>query len=134
MTTLSNALALAAIVFNAAPAHAQDPGIRLQAPVIIHSHDDMDPCGNGVVVGLDPNGDGFLAVKAGPGLRYRRIDKLFNGEKVYICVEAGNWYGIIYTKIRRDCNVMTPWPRSLPYTGPCRSGWVHKRWVEVIAG
>jgi hypothetical protein len=30
--------------------------------------------------------------------------------------------------------VSTPWPRSRPYNGPCRSGWVHKRWVELFAG
>jgi hypothetical protein len=40
--------------------------------------------GAGVVLGLDPRGDGFLAVKAGPALRYKRIDKLYNGEEAYL--------------------------------------------------
>jgi hypothetical protein len=36
--------------------------------------------------------------------------------------------------IRAICNVMTAWPKSLPYTGPCRSGWVHSHWIEGVAG
>ena len=103
-------------------------------PLILHSSDDADPCDNGIVYDLDPVGDGFLAVKAGPGLRYNRIDKLYNGEQVYLCDDAGDWFGVVYSKQRRECNVMTPWPVKLPYTGPCRSGWVHKRWIKVYAG
>jgi hypothetical protein len=109
--------------------------VRPEVPVQIPSYPDRDACGsNGVVTGLDPNGDGFLAVKSGPGGRYQRIDKLFNGEQVYLCAEVGDWLGIVYSKERQDCNVMTSWPKSLPYTGPCRSGWVHKHWVEGFAG
>jgi hypothetical protein len=115
-------------------AFAQEARVRPQAPVIIYSADGRDACANGRVHGLDPSGDGFLAVKGGPGLKYNRIDKLYNGEEVYLCVATGDWFGVVYTKTRQDCNVSTPWPRSLPYTGPCRSGWVHRRWVEVTAG
>src|SRR4051794_31849558 len=62
-------------------AAAQDAPIRPQVPVIIGGHADYDSCGGtGVVVDLDPHGDGFLAVKSGPGLSYPRIDKLYNGE------------------------------------------------------
>ena len=75
-----------------------------------------------------------MAVKAGPGLRYERIDKFYNGEQVCICADEGNWYGIVYTRKRQDCHVATPWPKSLPYTGPCRHGWVHQRRIEVTAG
>ncbi len=96
----------------------------------------MDACGSiGVVRGLDPHGgDGFLAVKSGPGLTYPRIGKLYNGEQVYLCSDAGDWYGIVYSKRHQDCNVSTPWPQSSAYTGPCRSGWVYKRWVVPFAG
>lgn len=52
-------------------------------PVIIQAETDGDACGNGVVTGLNPRGDGFLAVKAGPGLDFKRIDKVFNGTQVY---------------------------------------------------
>jgi hypothetical protein len=111
--------ALLAVLIMSATAVGQEAHIRLQAPVIIQASDNSDACvSDGIVHGLDPSGDGFLAVKAGPGLRYNRIDKLYNGQQVYLCVEAGDWFGIVYTKARQDCNVSTPWPRSLPYTGP----------------
>jgi hypothetical protein len=65
-------------------------------PVVIESDDDTAPCAGGVVVDLDPHGDGFLAVKAGPGLNYARIDKLYNngdGSNTRTCpwVEATCW-------------------------------------------
>ena len=115
---------------------AQEAGIRPQVAVTITRDEyDNDPaCGEGVVRGLDPKGDGFLAVKAGPGLHYKRIDKLFNGEEVFLCGYKGDWFAIVYTRTGQRCNVSKPWPKTLPYTGPCRSGWAHKRWIEVIAG
>src|SRR3954449_12304238 len=61
---------------------AREAPIRPQIPVIIGGDAGYDACSsNGVVVGLDPNGDGFLAVKSGPGLSYPRIDKLYNGDR-----------------------------------------------------
>ena len=116
-------------------ATAREAPIRPQIPVIIGGDASYDACGsNGVVIGLDPNGDGFLAVKSGPGLSYPRIDKLYNGEQINICGETDSWFAVVYTRARRDCNVSTPWPIRLPYTGPCRSGWVFKRYVQVTAG
>lgn len=117
-------------------AGAQEAKVRPIVPVPITA-DELDACGaNGVVSGLDPRGDGFLAVKAGPGLRFMRIDKLYNGEQVYSRAHHGDWFGIVYTKTGdgSTCNVTGPWPRSMPYTGPCRSGWAHRRWIEIIAG
>jgi hypothetical protein len=106
---------------------------RLDVPVVMEASD-LDPCSNGVVTGLDPRGDGFLAVKSGPGLSYRRIDKLFNGEKIYVCGRRGDWMPIVYSRRSSNCNVTSPWVKTLPYTGPCLAGWVHRRWVEVWAG
>ncbi|WP_099867977.1 SH3 domain-containing protein [Pararhizobium haloflavum] len=64
-----------------------------------------------IVSGLDPNGDGFLAVRAGPGTEYRKIDQLHNGDAVYICGARGDWLAIVY--------------------GPSKSnaGWAHSRWL-----
>lgn len=66
------------------------------------------------VRGLDPLGDGYLAVRTGPGSRYRMIDRIVNGERVYVFATQGPWYGIVY----RD-NL---------------KGWVHKKWLYQIAG
>ncbi|HKY86627.1 MAG TPA: integron [Pseudorhodoplanes sp.] len=117
------------------PSEAQEARIRPQVPIMVGGDPDMDACGSvGAVEGLDPLGDGFLAVKAAPSLKAARIDKLHNGKHVHICQVAGDWYGIVYGNTRQDCNVSTPWPRALPYTGPCRSGWAHKRWIRAYAG
>jgi hypothetical protein len=117
------------------PSHADERDVRPKMPVIIQDETVMeDGCGTGIIVGLDPNGDGFLAVKAGPGVNYSRIDKLFNGEQIYLCQQKGDWWGIVYSKEHRQCNVNNGWPLTLPYTGPCRSGWAHRRWIKLIAG
>jgi hypothetical protein len=86
------------------------------------------------VIGLDPNGDGFLSVRSGPGGRpYREIDRLFNGNEVYLCGSRGPWYAIVYHQSRkphRSCGVATPWPQRRAYGGPCQPGWVHSRYIK----
>jgi hypothetical protein len=82
---------------------------RLALPVIVGGEQDYDACGSsGTVEGLNPHGDGFLAVKAGPGLNFERIDKLYNGMQVYICGEQGDWFAIVYSRTgswSARCNV-----------------------------
>src|SRR5215468_4931063 len=82
----------------ASAAAMEEAKVRPAVPVMITANEDGDACANGVVHGLDPRGDGFLAVKAGPGLGYKRIDKLYNGEQVYLCGFKGDWFAIVYTK------------------------------------
>jgi hypothetical protein len=130
-------LTIGVIVCVATAAGGQEAGIRPQVSVIIeHSPEGYAPCAYGVVHNLDPMGDGFLAVKAGPGLHYERIDKLSNGKEVIICDQKGVWHAIVYTKTRqgdamRYCNVEeNRRKKNFPYIGPCRSGWVHERWIK----
>jgi hypothetical protein len=105
-------------------------------PVMITADTDSDACGNGRVGGLNPRGDGFLAVKAGPGLNFTRLDKLGNGTEVYVCGYYGDWMAIVYSTTGRwtGCGVTEPWPKTRPYTGPCLSGWVHRNWIVDLAG
>ena len=72
-------------------------------------------CAASVVAGLDPNGDGFLAVRAGPGTGYRKIDELHNGNMVRTCAAYGAWVGVYYDQ-------------------PRRKGWVHGTWLVDGAG
>lgn len=75
---------------NSVPVYARGNGDESQA---------LDACGSsGTVLGLDPNGDGWLAVKAGPGLDFARVDKLYNGQDVVICDQVGPWFGVVYSK------------------------------------
>ena len=75
-------LTIGVMVCVATATGGQEASIRPRVPVIIeHSPEGYAPCAYGIVHNLDPKGDGFLAVKAGPGLHYERIDKLYNGKK-----------------------------------------------------
>lgn len=110
---------------------------RIDVPVVLGGNNKFDACNSvGQIVGLDPNGDGFLSVRSGPGGRpYREIDRLYNGQQVSVCGEQGSWFSVVYPRrLSQDCNVGTPWPVRQPYTGPCAFGWVHQRYVRVIAG
>jgi hypothetical protein len=85
----------------------------LDVPIVGHGGDGQtaDCSSRTIVVGLNPGGDGFLAVRTGPGTQYRKIDELRNGEVVYGCDARGDWIAIVY--------------------GPSKAkkGWVHGRWL-----
>lgn len=66
------------------------------------------------VTGLDPNGDGFLAVRSGPGTNFPIIDKLYNGEVVHNIQMQGQWRGV-------------------RFRGGMK-GWVHGNWLKDLAG
>jgi hypothetical protein len=92
----------------ALPAAAQ----RLDVPIVPYCDQATTEAacsGVGTVMGLDPNGDGFLAVRTGPGTSFPMIDQLFNGERVTTINGQGNWLGV-------------------EYRGG-RMGWVHGNWI-----
>ncbi len=104
-------------------------------PVMIGGEADLDACGGfGEVRGLNPYGDGFLAVRTGPGTKYSMIDRLYNGDQVHFCDYHGNWIGIVYGKPGQDCGVGSILPRQQPYRGPCGSGCAHRNWLVLTAG
>ncbi len=104
-------------------------------PVIVGQNSGYDACGTvGVVRGLDPHGDGFLAVRAGPASSYAMLDKVYNGYLLYLCDQRGSWLGVVYSHETQDCGVETPWPRAAAYTGPCSWGWVYRKYVADYAG
>ncbi|MDD9726445.1 SH3 domain-containing protein [Roseovarius sp. SK2] len=54
--------------------------------------DNRGPTDSGCLVkGLDPNGDGFLALRTGPGSKYQQIGNLHNGDAAYIYGGQGKW-------------------------------------------
>ncbi len=68
-------------------------------PVMVGGVAKLDACGGlGEVRGLNQSGDGFLAVRMGPGRKYPMIDRLYNGNQVYFCDSHGEWIGIVYGK------------------------------------
>lgn len=121
----SMAMVLMVAALPAAPAQAQY--LRLGG-------DGMDACAsNGFVVGTTAGGDDFLAVRAGPGADYAKIDQLHEGDAIFLCTAAGAWAGIVYGG-GRECGVNSPIVPARLYAGPCKSGWVHRNVIEVTAG
>jgi hypothetical protein len=87
------------------------------------------------ITGLNPRGDNYVSVRAGPSAGTRELDRLGPGRRVWICDEMPGWAGIVYGPYGSTrCNVERPVPRVRPYRGPCRSGWVSSRYITPIAG
>ena len=87
---------------------------------------EVNGCTIHYVAGLDPNGDGFLTVRAGPSSSYRKIDEIHNADAVYPCARSGPWMGIVYTGSSHQNGHRDQHPR--------RKGWVHSNWVINGAG
>ena len=132
--TLTIATAMALLLPHAAISRST----RIDVPVMIKAYPEGDACGSGEIVGLDPKGDGFLSVRSGPGgSQYTEIDRLYNGDQVYICGDKGPWQAIVYSPDRAlgaTCGVTKNWSTDQAYTGPCRQGWIHSRYLKATAG
>jgi len=98
----------------------------------------LDACGAvGQVRGLDERGDNFLSVRIAPGTDSKERDRVQNGNRLFLCDQSGDWYGVVYQKAGDDlmeCGTGTPSAFTGAYRGPCRYGWVHKFFVEFLAG
>jgi hypothetical protein len=123
---IGSAIVVAALVAVAAPASTR-------IPVHVGGADQQDACTGLVQVsGIGPRG--FLAVRDGPGVNFRMLDRLRRGRLLTVCEERGMWLGVVYGEAGADCAVSSPRRRRTAYVGPCRSGWVHRRYAQLIAG
>lgn len=105
---------------------------KLDVPIMEEGNDgvDLPTCSGSIVVGLDPNGDGFLAVRSGPGSQYRKLAELQNGDRVAVFDHKGDWAGVVYGELLDDECISTK-------TRPVRNskkGWVHTNWLRHEAG
>ena len=125
----AGSILLAAI---ALPSSAQSRS-RIDVPVMIGGEVNIPACyGAGTIKGLDPNGDGFLSIMSGPGGRpFHEMDRVYNGQRVALCDERGLWFAVVYApgKSLEACGVNEGIAIKVPYTGPCRFGWAHGRYV-----
>lgn len=128
MTHLTKALftALPAVAFATALA-AQS----LDVPVMERADEDLDTCAYGKVTGLKADGDGFLAVRSGPGTQFAKIDELVNEDEIWLFEQRGKWIGIAYGTSNVDCSPINA-DRELQTNG--KKGWVHENWIIVLAG
>jgi hypothetical protein len=127
---MKRALIYLAVSGLASPADAQPPPV----PVPLAAAEGYGPCSTAVVMGLDRPG-AFLVVRSGPSARHRNIARLGNGADVFACVRRGDWFGIVFAAEvgRIDCGVLRPRRVTAYYSGPCRSGWVHERYLGGYA-
>lgn len=109
---------------------------QLPRQVMIRAGFDVESCPDtGEVRGLNPRGDNFLSVRAGPNVRARELDRLRQGEQVMICDRVGQWWGVVYSRTPgADCNIVPSATRRTAYAGPCRSGWVSGRYIGIVGG
>ena len=107
-------------------------------PVRIGTAADLDAClSQGEVAGLNPRGDNYLTVRAGPGRDARDIGRLGPGHIVNICEARNGWLGIVFGPAGRpdeDCGVGSAIPSPRAYDGRCHSGWVAARYIRIVAG
>jgi hypothetical protein len=84
-------------------------------------------CGGGcylaTVVGLNPYGDNFLAVRSGPGSRYTMFDQLHTGDRVIVCGSRGRWKRIFYGR-GGYCALRYGEP-----VGQCVRGWAYGKYL-----
>ncbi len=107
------ACVIAFAAFGAAGAGAQ--GLAVPIPLDCDEATAQAACyATSLVQGLDPNGDNFLAVRAGPGSDHAMIDRLREGDVVEVIAFDGAWRGVRY--------------------GGGRLGWVHGDWLVDLAG
>ncbi|MGB3408633.1 MAG: SH3 domain-containing protein [Jannaschia sp.] len=104
--SLSAAAILSAALTLPAPAQTLDVPIR---PPCNQATTEAACTGVGTVMGLDPNGDGFLSVRTGPGTAFQKIGELRNGDRVTTIDGQDGWLGVEY--------------------GGGRLGWVHGNWI-----
>lgn len=123
--------AAAALVGNAPPT-------RPERPVMVGGMDDLDACLTvSKVTGLNPRGDNFLSLRSQPSSKARELMRLRPEQQVWVCEETpGGWTGVLIAPAdgSLDCGVGTPIASRRAYAGPCQSGWVASRFLEVIAG
>lgn len=121
--------ALLTFSLGGATAMAQDSRVL----VMMGGDENLDACsGVGVVANLKPAAGNALSVRAGPGLQYANLDKLPAGTRLWLCDDRDDWLGVVYGST--DCGVSTPVAERRSYVGPCSSGWVYRKYVDLIAG
>ena len=130
--------ALLAAPILSAPGLAKSAALPAARPVMVGGEAEFDACG-GVhkVIGLKAQGDNFLSVRAAPTPKGKERDRLKMGRMVWSCdaAQEGEWIGVVYERVPgQDCGVGTAIERRRAYAGPCASGWVSGRFLQLVAG
>lgn len=104
---------------------------KLDVPIVETGGDgQMANCTSSTVTGLSAGGDGFLAVRSGPGSQYRKLAELHNGDVVSVFEHKGKWASVVYGDLESgECVSL----KTRPVTNS-KKGWVHTKWLKHLAG
>lgn len=101
---------------------------RSPEPVMLDFDTDHGTCSTGFQVN-----DGGAKLHAGPSEEFPVVAILTAGIVVAGCDHRDGWEGIIEGQ-DETCSVGISVPERIPYTGPCRSGWIDQSLVTQIYG
>jgi hypothetical protein len=76
----------------------------------------------------------YLAVREKPNSKSPSIDKLHNGEVIYTCDESGEWIKIYYRSVGKPCLYGSLYGLDARNAGDCKSGWVNRKWINILSG
>ena len=74
-----------------------------------------------------------LSVRSGAGLRFAKVGSLSEGTFVYICDEHGDWFEVFYGSDTPCGSEIADGIRRNKTSG-CKSGWVNRKWIDVLSG
>ena len=77
---------------------------------------------------------GYVTVRSGPGIEFRKIARLPSGRVVYTCDESRDWIEIFYSDPNGPCSPSFTNGLDMRKAVSCQSGWVEKKWIDVISG
>ncbi|MEO6195569.1 MAG: integron [Thermoanaerobaculia bacterium] len=106
--------------------------------VHVGGDENLDACSSQAVPRLSAAADpGYIEVRKGPGEEFSVVDRLETERIIIVCSEDGLWSGVVYPERgtdSRDCGVSSPIDKLQPYKGPCKSGWIRRDALEIVAG
>ncbi len=80
---------------------------------------------NGLAEQSYTNPNGYLAIRSGPGGKYKLLEKVVNGNYVKGCAVKGNWVKIIYGCVESGDN-------DDDTSRKCKWGWAYKKYLSPI--
>ena len=127
--------ALIAVLATFGPAGPAETGEIV--PLIGLDGPQADGCGGiGQVSGLLPNGAEFLTVRERPEDYGRKKGELAPRSLIWLCDARDDWQGIVYPtgddQELGDCRTSSAVAVPEPYSGPCESGWIPARQIQLV--
>jgi hypothetical protein len=81
-----------------------------------------------------PSTSDHLDVHAQPRSGARKLDRLTQGQVVYVCDENRSWFRVSYGPPETPCGSTKTGGLDVRETRTCKTGWVTRKWVSVISG